>query len=439
MSYSSISPLRHRYLKRGYLDNRHGEYTPLECYQTDADRWARTSSERMHEHCQDLLKVLANPVMLNEALHEIGWRIGSKGYPDNLDLSGYQWPWLRDIQRRILDGTFRRGPYHKVVIPKPGKSGTRTIEVPEAETRIVARNLSNILVPLLDPDFMPLSIGFRPKRSVLHGLAAAEELLKQGMTHWVACDIKDAFGQLPKQRALQLLESKLKKSPVMWVVEEILDRHRKRGVPQGIAISPLLLNLYLDHNLDSWWLKNQTNSVMVRYADDILLACPCRASALASYSVLNDRVNKIGLKIKESPDEAIFDLASGHAAELLGFRVRVNNDGQMRTTLSDKSWDKLEISLAETSFRSEKLNDKIMPCDVKDIGFGWLTQKAIAFDQAQVPTIADKIRNLSLQSGLDMSAFTDELAQGSWEQGQQQWQKARDQVVGWLPQNCLLN
>ena len=225
----------------------------------------------------------------------------------------------------------------------------------------------------------------------------------------------------------------------MWVVEEILDRHRKRGVPQGIAISPLLLNLYLDHNLDRWWLKNQTDSVMVRYADDILLACPSRASALACYSVLNDRVNQIGLKIKESPDEAIFDLASGDAAELLGFRVRVNNDGQMRTTLSDKSWDKLEISLAETSFQSENLAEIMTSWHVAGIGFGWLSQKAIAFDEAQVPTIADKIRNLSLQSGLDMSIFTDELAQEAWEQGQQQWQKARDQVVGWLPQNCLVH
>lgn len=439
MSYSSISTLRHRYLKRGYLDNRVGKYSPLENYQLDTHWWARTSKERMHEHCQDLLKALANPVMLNESLEEIGFKFGDKGLPKNIDLKRLHWQWLRDIQRRILDGTFRRGPYHKVVIPKPGKSGTRTIEVPEAETRIVARNLSNILVPLLDPDFMPLSIGFRPKRSVLHGLAAAEELLKKGMTHWVACDIKDAFGQLPKQRALQLLDSKLKKSPVMWVVEEILDRHRKRGVPQGIAISPLLLNLYLDHNLDRWWLKNQTDSVMVRYADDILLACQSRASALASYSVLKDRVEKIGLKIKESPDEAIFDLASGHAAELLGFRVRINNDEQMRTTLSDKSWDKLEISLAETSFQSKKLDEIITPWHVATIGFGWLSQKAIAFDQAQVPTIADKIRNLSLQSGLDMSTFTDELAQEAWEQGQQQWLKARDQVVGWLPQNCLVH
>ena len=43
-----------------------------------------------------------------------------------------------------------------------------------------------------------------------------------------------------------------------------------------------------------------------------------------------------------------------------------------------------------------------------------------------------------MHCGLEMSMFTDKVAQEAWEQGQQYWQKTRQDVVGWLPQNSLV-
>ena len=55
-----------------------------------------------------------------------------------------------------------------------------------------------------------------------------------------------------------------------------------------------------------------------------------------------------------------------------------------------------------------------------------------------MPSIAEKIRDLIMQCGLEMSMFTDEVAQEAWEQGHLHWQKARQDVVGWLPQGSLV-
>lgn len=439
MPYQSITPKRLEYAKRDFLGNRSEESDPLGSYHEVVTYWAFKSKKNMHELCQLLLRAAANPPMIARAMDDVG-RLAALGVKVQAEcLVWYPWDWFRDIETRLKTKQFKRGKYEKVKIPKRGKAGTRTIEVPSVETRIVARSVSNVLVPLIDPGLYPLSIGFRPRRSPLHGIAAAEQLSQQGLTHWVICDIRDAFGQLPKQRCLQILGSRLKNSPIMWLVEELLDRHRTKGVPQGIAISPLMLNVYLDHCLDKWWLKNQPDTVLIRYADDIAVACPSHESAVASYSALKDRINTIGLQIKEELDEAVFDLSAGEHIDWLGFRVRYEDEA-MHLSVNDQSWQNLEMGLAEAKHRQNKMEENVCSLDVACIGFGWLAQKAVAFQEAQIPAVADKIRNLSLQQyGLDMSELTDTEAYYAWEAAQERRDKARQEVIKWLPRNVVAN
>lgn len=433
MPYQSISANRYRHLCRDFLGNRSEMWFPLDSYKKAVSGWARKSKQNMHQHCRLLLQAAANPAMLAAALDGVGRRAALSCDEEVECLNFYPWKWLRKIQARIMNRQYRKGKYEKVQIPKPGKSGTRTIEVPPIETRIVARSIANVLVPLLDPDFYDLSIGFRPNRSPLHGIAAAEQLVEQGMTHWVVCDIRDAFGQLPKQRCLQILDSRLHKSPIMWLVEEILDLNRDRGVPQGVAISPLMLNVYLDHLLDRWWQQHFPETVLIRYADDIAVACPDHESAVACYSALQGRLSEIGFQVKETVDESVFDLSAGERIDWLGFRVRFDGE-EMRLSLGDKSWDSLGIAIAETRYRRDKMDEEVDGQVTAAIGHGWLVQKAVAFDEAQIPAVAAQIRDLAAhQYGMDMSALTDDLAHEAWQTAQRQFEKSRQQVLDWLP------
>ncbi len=437
MSYQSISPLRHRYRQRDYLGNRSEEVDPLESYRDDVENWARTAKARMHEHCQSLLNAVANPRMLSIAIDDIGRRriLGDDPYVSIPNW--YPWDWLRDIQKRILDGSFRRGKYTKYKIPKPGKTGFRTIEVPLDETRIVARNLSNLLTPLLDPDFYDLSMGFRPKRSPAHCVMAARSLIKQGMHHMVACDIRDAFGTVPKQRLLQILRSRLHQSPVMRLIEELLNRDRKRGIPQGLSISPICLNVYLDHLLDHWWVKNFPGTVLVRYADDLAIFCDTHESAVDCYAALGKRIETIGMQIKESQAEAVHDLTSGDRVNWVGFRVRWAN-GKMRVGLSESSWCKLEATLSEHKCKHDG-GETLTGHDIASIGFQWLAQKALGVTKARVPDVAEQIRQLSGQCGLDMSHLTDEEALFAWQTGRKVAKRAQNEVAQWLPQQVAVS
>ena len=164
-----------------------------------------------------------------------------------------------------------------------------------------------------------------------------------------------------------------------------------------------------------------------------------RESAIASYTALRDRIQKIGMEIKETQDEAVFDLGAGEVVDFLGFRVRLTGDGHMKLSINDTSWEKLEIILAEASHKLVELGEPVEPYHSARIGFGWLMQKAIAIDHAQISSIAGAIRDRGNFFGLDMSMLTDKEAEIDWETGQQQWQKARKDVVGWLPQNGLVH
>ncbi|MDA0918499.1 MAG: reverse transcriptase/maturase family protein, partial [Planctomycetota bacterium] len=414
MPYQSISPLWHRYRQRNYLGNRSEEdVDPIASYRKDVSGWARTRKSRMHEHCHSLLKVVANPRMLAIAIDDIGRRTILGEDPRVSIPNWYPWEWLREIQKQILEGSFRSGKYMKYKIPKPGKMGFRTIEVPPDETRIVTRNLSNLLQPLLDPDFYDLSMGFRPGRSPAHCLAAARSMIEQGKHHMVACDIHDAFGTVPRKRMLQILSSRLHQSPVMKLIEELLNRTRKKGIPQGLAISPICLNVYLDHLLDDWWGKNFPGTVLVRYADDLAVFCDTQESAVDCYAALRERIETIGMQIKESQGEAIFDLSSGDHVNWIGFNLRWTN-GKMRVRVNESSWYRLEAKLLEWKHKRDK-GEPLTDFEIASIGFQWLTQKAPGIKKTQVPSVAEQIRQLADHCGLNMTEFTDEEARIAWQ------------------------
>jgi len=421
MSYQSISPKQHRYLARDYLTNRSENANPLKSYALDVKGWAQTSVPNMREHCSRLLETAINPPMLGEAIKDIGRKklIGDDLQSNNP--KGLPWYWLRELNKRVLSNEYRVGKYKKCRIPKPGKSGFRIIEVPDKEARVLARSLCNALTPILDPHFYPLSIGFRPQRSPIHGLAAAKLLCSQNKLHVVTCDIQNAFGMIPKKRMLEILSSRLHQSNAMGLIEELLIPSRKKGIPQGISISPLCMNVYLDHWFDHWFTKMFPGAVLVRYADDIAVFCDSRESAKHCFSAIQKRISSLGMKIKESVDEAVSDLASGDDVSWLGFRLRWRKEG-LQFSLNDLTWARLEINFQEIV--AQEGGQETSRDDLESTGFQWMTQKALGVQREQIPQIAEQVRETASQFHLDMSRFTDEQATIAWNTGQRLAQEA---------------
>ena len=100
------------------------------------------------------------------------------------------------------------------------------------------------------------------------------------------------------RRILRLIQKWLKAG----VMEEGVWSETEMGTPQGAVLSPLLANIYLHYVFDLWvqaWRTKhaQGDVVVVRYADDTILAFQVQAEADRFREDLRERLGKFGLEL----------------------------------------------------------------------------------------------------------------------------------------------
>jgi len=99
----------------------------------------------------------------------------------------------------------------------------------------------------------------------------------------------------------------------MWLAAGVLeDGHLHRpteGTPQGGVISPCLSNIFLHHVLDEWYANEvrprlRGDSMLVRFADDLVMAFETFEDAERVLAVLGKRLARYGLTLH--PDKTRF-------------------------------------------------------------------------------------------------------------------------------------
>jgi len=391
---------RHYYRLRNLFLNRDEGFdeTPLEAHTNELKSWAFTTKSRLKSHCWYLPFFLANPRVLHGA-----WTLSKNNPWEALGGKRVVWKFLRKLSISILGKRFKRGRYRKVRIPKIGKEGFRNIEVPQFKTRVVARAVYSLLCPIFDRFFYPLSVGSRPKKSRWEALAACEIFAKRGLVHWVNVDIKDAFGQLPKERCLQIMRKRLFDSPIMWVLEEISVPERKNGFPQGISTSGLALNVYLDHHFDHWFRRNFPEARMVRYVDDIGIFCRTKGQARKCYEAVRQRIVSIGLQIKESWEDAYRHMKMNETKDWLGIQIKKNRGG-LRFEIPETAWDGLKEALSLSPMELSEFDE--IDEDFNSTAGGWFREYAVGILKAKELILAKKrVSEISKSLRIDMDDF----------------------------------
>lgn len=175
--------------------------------------------------------------------------------------------------KQIEKGVYQPSPILGVEIPK-SNGKTRLLGVPTVTDRVFQQALHQVLQPIFEVDFQRHSYGFRPQRNAGQAISQSLKYINSGYQHIVDIDLKSFFDEVEHYVLLELIYRKVKCKQTLKLLRLFLRapilikgklQKRRKGVPQGSPLSPLLSNILLNE-LDK--LLESRNLGYVRYADD---------------------------------------------------------------------------------------------------------------------------------------------------------------------------
>lgn len=188
------------------------------------------------------------------------------------------------IKQKIETGSYQPDPILGVEIPK--KNGkTRLLGIPTVIDRLLHQALHQQLSPLFEPDFQRHSYGFRPNRNAHQAVEQALENINDGYQDIVDIDLKSFFDEVNHELLMTLIYRRVKCPLTLKLIRKFLRApisingklvKRRKGVPQGSPLSPLLSNIVLNE-LDKELEKRGHR--YVRYADDFSIYLRSKAAA----------------------------------------------------------------------------------------------------------------------------------------------------------------
>ena len=261
---------------------------------------------------------------------------------------------LPELQKSLLDGTYRPGDIRRVWIPKPG-GGERGLGIPNVVDRWVQQAVLQVLEPIFEPRFHHSSHGFRANRGAHTAIAEAKQYLGEGCRVVVDLDLSKFFDRVHHQRLLNRLGQQVGDVRILSLVRQMLKAQvvlpdgtkvsTEEGTPQGGPLSPLLSNIVLDE----WdWELERRGLRFVRYADDCNIFV---RSQRAGERVMASTRRYLETRLRLQINEAKSSVTQPEKVHFLGFRFGTDDGPNVEVLLSAKTKVKLNARILELTPR----------------------------------------------------------------------------------------
>ncbi len=303
------------------------------------------------------------------------------------------------IESDIRKGKYLSQPIRGAEIPK--SNGTkRLLGVPTVIDRLLQQAVGQVLAIKFEMEFENFSYGFRPNRNALQAVLKAQQYINAGYTHIVDIDLKSFFDEVDHCLLLQLLYRKVKCPFTLRLIRKWLRApieingkltKRRKGVPQGSPLSPLLSNIMLnelDKEMEKQGLK------YVRYADDFSIYSKSRHTARKlGNSIYLFLKNKLKLPINREKS----GIRKPVNFTILGYKfvpTYVKGEiGKYQLVVSDKSWKALKQKLKIITRKTTPIGFDERIQKLKETCHGWINYFRLASIQGKLKDLDGWIRN----------------------------------------------
>lgn len=289
---------------------------------------AKRSGERKFHALYDRM---LQPAVVREAWRRVRANKGAAGVDgetiEAIEQRG-ETVFLEETRKAVLRG-YHPPPVKRKYIPKPD-GRQRPLGIPTVGDRVVQMAAKIVLEPIFEADFRACSYGFRPRRSATEALERLRVLAVKGYEWALEVDIQAYFDNIGHERLLKLVERRISDRRMVrlirkWLTAGVLEagevRERTVGTPQGGVISPLLANVYL-HELDKTWETSCGElGVLVRYADDFVVACRNESAAKEALRRVQEVLGWLGLKVHPEKTRIVHLRTEG--IDFLGCHLRM--------------------------------------------------------------------------------------------------------------------
>lgn len=348
-----------------------------------------------------MITSVLNPRNLTKAREKVISNRGSSGI-DKMsvkELRVFDQKYRKTLTKSIQKGKYSVSAIRGVEIPK-GKGKTRMLGVPTVVDRMLQQAVSQVLTNYFEPTFEESSYGFRPKKNLQQAVLKSQEYINEGYQNIVDIDLKTFFDEVAHYQLLQLIYNKVKCQTTLKLIRKWLRapiaikgrlHKRRKGIPQGSPLSPLLANILLDQ-LDKY--LKEKGVKYLRYADDFSIYCKTKVEAKR---VGNEVYQYLRDKLKLSINRAKSGIRRPINFKLLGHgfvpSYKKGAKGNYQIVAKKASWETLKRKL---KYATKKTLPKSLPeriAELKLIYRGWINNFRLGNIKGKLKKVEEWVRN----------------------------------------------